>query len=407
MPDTLSPSTALDFLPPNIAALPLYQWLGPLIDYALLPGAGIDTTDVDPLVAEMGLAFQDAEAVNAYVNLFVRPILGTRRVLDYVFALLDIQPTLDEWFPDPTLGLTPFHFQLTFETAPRALNLPGLIRLVTALKNERSHLLALRTRECADELTLDMDCEVDRYYLDSLEGYVDPVSGVIVCIDDGAVQAVQGSAGVVAAPRTSQTAALVYAMANALLDFTGLDEDTTLDSGSIEIAQGSTSERAAQVHHESPSFSLLTGLAQPDFTGRTSDTAAAVAAPPILPYQQRTSDTVQNVAHAITPTVPDIVSQRFNTAAIAANQFARQRPWDAVYDTTIDESGVRANPGSGMAWRYGLTWISDQPQAYSTRTSTTLVNYIGLNVQLADAVPTSSADFTNPENSANVAALGI
>lgn len=172
--------TSIDFLPDNLKENELYRHLAQGIDLALEPGASAKAEPLDAVLAKLRLNYADQEAVEAYYNHFVKPVIGTRSALEFAFNLLNVQPELVEWF-DYTVPTPAFKFQLTFDVFPGNLDFDSLIRVVFALKNERSFLSAIRMVDCADNLVLDFGY-LDRDHLSATEGYIDPATNVLICL---------------------------------------------------------------------------------------------------------------------------------------------------------------------------------------------------------------------------------
>lgn len=172
--------TSIDFLPDNLKKNDLYRELAQGIDLALTPGPQAVSEPLDEVLAKLRLDYADQEAVTAYYNHFVKPVIGTRSALEFAFNLLNVQTTLVEWF-DFIIPTSPFKFQLTFDVFPGTLDFDALIKVIFALKNERSFLSAIRMVDCADTMILDYGY-LDIDYLSATEGYIDPGTGVLICL---------------------------------------------------------------------------------------------------------------------------------------------------------------------------------------------------------------------------------
>lgn len=147
--------TAFDFLPDNLQDdNELYPWLAPLIDHALPPPGEIDFFQIEDLITRLGVKYESPEAVNAYFNKFIKPILGTRPAMQFAFDLIGTSAKIIEWF-ESEVPVPQFKFIIEFETYPGTFDFSALLDLIYTLKNERSWPTAIRMAECADNLILD------------------------------------------------------------------------------------------------------------------------------------------------------------------------------------------------------------------------------------------------------------
>lgn len=366
----LTKPTALDYIPPGVGRKELYKFLGPLIDYALTPAPLLRSATIDPLVAPLLLQYEDAEAVNAYLNAMVHPIIGTRRAMDVAFGLLNIQPKLVEWWqprlqgpydPKAPTGYSdrPFHFTVTFPngTLPTGpFSYLDLIQMILALKNERSRLISVRMADCVGNLTLDNECTLDMYWLDDLEGFVDPITGVNICLHDHLVQNVNLEERVPGALATWNWTQVTHAFNEGLLDFTILDMDTDTDAGTIRVDSGRVTDHVAHPTYTLVNMDPKTGIYQVPI-GRTTGSTVVGGGPDVnvSSRQARTCDRVQRSAPVVAPSIRQTISARSTTVQVPSTSFYRQRSWSDTPD------GL----GTGRTWSVRpLTWLSDQPQAF-------------------------------------------
>jgi hypothetical protein len=171
MADTIPILPSLSFLPDNFRENSLFKELAEDIDLALTPGSEFASIPLDPILAELNLEYTDIEAVTAYFNQFVKPVIGTPASILFAFNLLKINSTLKEWFsylavnnlgrwvdcstwevPANNNNLTwntvqspadPFWFEVVFDSLPPNFNYQQLVSMILALKNERSFLSAI------------------------------------------------------------------------------------------------------------------------------------------------------------------------------------------------------------------------------------------------------------------------
>lgn len=172
--------TAFDFLPDNLQEdNELYPWLAPLIDHALPPPGEIDFFQIEDLITRLGVKYESPEAVNAYFNKFIKPILGTRPAMQFAFDLIGTSARIIEWFESET-PVPAFKFIIEFDTYLGTFDFSPLLDLIYTLKNERSWPTAIRMAECADNLILDYGA-LDREPMSASEGYMNE-SGIVICL---------------------------------------------------------------------------------------------------------------------------------------------------------------------------------------------------------------------------------
>lgn len=173
---------ACDFLPDNLidpTFNDLYPYLGPLIDWALPPPPSMENYPLDALISQLNLHYNSGEAVEAYFNKFIKPIVGTAPAISLAFKLLGLDATISEWY-EQSVPTAPFLFVITFNTYPANLDINALLDLIFALKNERSWPTTIRMAECLDNLVWDIGY-LDTEPMDASEGYL-TVDNYTLCL---------------------------------------------------------------------------------------------------------------------------------------------------------------------------------------------------------------------------------
>lgn len=175
--------TAWDYLPDNKQIddedNELYPWLAPLIDWALPPVSLAETYSLDPLAANLGIAYTDVESYQAWFNLAVKPIIGTKLAVEFALKLMGIQgATVIEWYERPEYGLPKFKFIIEFQTFPNITEFGPFVELLYQIKNERSWLISIRMIGCNDRLE---EIFAGTVNIEDVDGYR-PDLGVIICL---------------------------------------------------------------------------------------------------------------------------------------------------------------------------------------------------------------------------------
>lgn len=165
---------AIQYVPEDLRDEPLFATATELIDAVRRRPALDLLQSVDKEVELLLPDYGDNRAVLAYYNTFIRPKMGTANAMYLVLKLLQSKATLNEWF-NADFNLPAYKFTLDFAEYPEGItyeDIDKLIDLALLVKNERSHLAAIRQDEGFQDLfTLD-NSELDDSLLDDFSGYV-------------------------------------------------------------------------------------------------------------------------------------------------------------------------------------------------------------------------------------------
>lgn len=173
---------ATDFLSDNLldpTFNDLFPYLGPVIDHALGDPPSMENYPLDALIGEIGLQYHDQEAVAAYFNKFIKPIVGTAPAIALAFDLLGIDASISEWYAQD-VPTAPFLFVITLNTLPTNFDMNAMLDLIFALKNERSWPTAIRMAECSTNLVWDIG-SFDTEPMDASEGFL-TTEGYTLCL---------------------------------------------------------------------------------------------------------------------------------------------------------------------------------------------------------------------------------
>lgn len=171
---------SIDLLPLELRNRPLYQMVCELIDRTVdVCGVPFEEKKsiVSPLIEELLKGYQSIEAVNIYYNTMIKPIIGTRTVIESVLNLLNNRAEVIEWFEG---RFASFKFALVYEDEDTPdIDIPTLISIINEIKNERSHLITIKNKSCESSMIWDYS-KWDWDWYDNLPG-VD-IDGVFVCL---------------------------------------------------------------------------------------------------------------------------------------------------------------------------------------------------------------------------------
>ena len=147
------------------------------IDYPCHDSRNLSPVIDDKLISRLIPDFNDIEAVNAYYRLFIKPIVGTKKAIQSIFDIVDEKGKPIEWFEN---GLPPYHYAVEYDRIPEEIDIDRIIELAEWLRNERSHLLTIRTPLCGYPFRWDY-ARWDRDQWDSVEGVRWKDTNVYVC----------------------------------------------------------------------------------------------------------------------------------------------------------------------------------------------------------------------------------
>lgn len=152
------------------------------IDTGAIEGVCQDTRDLTPriddkLIERLLPNYEDVEAVNAFYRLFIQPIVGTKTAVSSIFKAVGDVGQVKEWFDH---SLTPYHFAIEYERIPEEIDIDRIIELADWLKNERSHLITIRTPLCGYAFKWEAS-RWDKDFWDNIEGQKWKDTNVYVC----------------------------------------------------------------------------------------------------------------------------------------------------------------------------------------------------------------------------------
>ena len=146
---------SIDYLPDNLKEgnKKLYPVVGKLIDRVLESSPTPPSSEIDESIRKVISNYESEEAVQAYFNKLVKPLIGSKKSLENLFKLLKIDVEIQEWF-GLEFPLPAFNFSLRLENNRRDIAVDDIIDLINIFKNERSHLAVIRSSNCPNIFTL-------------------------------------------------------------------------------------------------------------------------------------------------------------------------------------------------------------------------------------------------------------
>jgi len=140
-------SNSLEYLPIYKQGKEFFQMISMLVDYVRTKDYLNWTYQDDPTlldaVKEIIPTYHDAEAILAYYKFMLKPIIGTRAVMNYLIQLIDFdEQKVLEWFE---YAGNVWHFKVYLGRVARPITDFGatydaMYNLITDYKNERSYL---------------------------------------------------------------------------------------------------------------------------------------------------------------------------------------------------------------------------------------------------------------------------
>lgn len=169
---------SIQYLPVELRQLDLYQQVTTLIDKVYeMCNDSRDKTDVieNKVIDKLIGTYKDVESVNAFYRAFIKPLIGTRTAIDTIFSIVGDLGKVKEWFET---SIWQYKFVIEYDTVPELVDIDRIIELCYELKNERSHLIAIRSPTCGYPFRWDYS-RWDKDFYDNVEGIL--INGVYVC----------------------------------------------------------------------------------------------------------------------------------------------------------------------------------------------------------------------------------
>lgn len=147
------------FVPKNLRDYPLYSHLVEIVDFILNENV-VQFKSVEELNEIVATFFGTSideiqkESILIYYKIFVEPFLGTPQAIERLFNILNLEATVVTWFNNK-VPLPPYKFNIEFADAPENLDVQTLLDLINMVKNERSHLAAIKDPNAPDAAVWD------------------------------------------------------------------------------------------------------------------------------------------------------------------------------------------------------------------------------------------------------------